>query len=184
MKLERGLTLIEMLVTIALISLLLLGVFEIYYSFSKTYTKQNASMDVAISAARIVDEVNEMGLQARSVLASHTINGSAYSTGTSTLVLQLPAVSGSGDVVSNTYDYAVFYQSGTSAYVSMDADAASSRKDVTRTLTSVLGSLTFTYDNGDPSLSNSILVDVTTHSTTSQQSFDTHLTHTVYLRNK
>jgi hypothetical protein len=100
------------------------------------------------------------------------------------VVFEIPSINSSGNILSNTYDYAVLFSSTTNIYRIMDANASSARVDSTKKLTDVLQNLTLTYDNGTPSAANSIMVNILTSTTTKGKTPKTHLRQTIYLRNK
>lgn len=180
---SRGFTLIESIIVIFLFALVMLAVVDMYISFNKSYSKQVASINTSLSAAALMDEVLKMGLQANAVVSSHTYSGTTYNSNGSTLVLSLPSIDASGNILSSKYDYAIFYLSGSTTYRVLDVDASSVRPPGSRKLSDVVGELAFTYNNGIPSSATKVTVDATTTSTAESQTFTTHLTQEVNLRN-
>lgn len=180
---QRGFTLIESIIVIFLFALVMLAVTDMYISFNKSYSKQVASINTSLSAAALMDEVQRTTLQANAVVASHVYSGTTYTTSTTTLVLSLPSIDGSGNIVSNKYDYAIFYLAGSTTYRILDTDASSARAPSSKKLSDVIGSLAYTYNNVTPSSSTMITIDATTTSTAEGQTFQKHLTQQVNLRN-
>jgi Tfp pilus assembly protein PilV len=179
----RGFSLIETILVIFLFTLIMLAVVNVFLGFDKNYYVQNASINTSQTAAAIMDEVHRHALQASAVASSHAYSGTTYTSGTSTLVLTLPSIDSSGDIVSNEYDYAIFYLTGSTSYRILDADASSARAPGSKKLSDVVGDLYFTYDTGTPSSASRVTVDATTTSTVKGQQFQVHLQQTIYLRN-
>jgi len=182
-KLVYGFTLIEVLITIALFAILMLGIVQLYVVYGRTIELQQSSVGVALGGSSILDAVRAAGLQASNVIAAHTFSGISYNSGTTTALFELPAIDSSGAILANTYDYIGIYASSTSAYRIVDAAPGSSRVSEEKQLTSVLGALTFTYDNPSfPSVAR-ITVDATTSAVVRGKTVQTHLRGLIYLRN-
>ena len=180
---KRGFTLVEVVIVIFLFTLVMLAVVDLFISFNTSYSKQVANIGTAQSAAAFMNEVQRDVLQANSVAASHLYSGTTYTSDASTLVLTLPSVDASGNVVATMYDYAIFYLTGSTTYRIMDVDASSARAPGSKKLSDVMSYLTFTYNNVTPSSATNVTVDATTSATVKTQTFQTHLTQQIYLRN-
>ncbi len=180
---KRAFTIIEVLVVIAIFSIVMMAVLELYLNFYKTYAIQNAIINNSYSAGAILNETANLVHQANTIVTSKVFSGSSYTTSSSTLILEIPSITSSGDVVSGKYDYAVMYFASTSLYRMLSADAASSRTSGTKLLSNVVNSFSFTFNSGTPSLATRVIVDLITQSIVKQQTLQTHLTGTVYLRN-
>jgi prepilin-type N-terminal cleavage/methylation domain-containing protein len=183
MKNPRGFTLVETLIVIFLFSLIMLAVVDLYVGFNKSYSKQSASINTSLSAAALVDEVKRLALQANAVVASRAFNGVTHTSSATTLVLSLPSIDASGNILSAKYDYAAFYLTGSTTYRILEVDASSARPSGSRKLSDVVSDLLFTYNNVTPSLATMVTVDATTSSIAEQQLFQTHLTQRINLRN-
>lgn len=179
----RAFTLIEVAITVALFIVLALGVEQLYVVYTRVVNVQTASIGAALGASSIMDAVKNAGLQADHVVASHAFSGTTYSSGTSTVVFELPSVDASGSVIGSSFDYIGIYATGTSAYRVTDAAAGSARASGQKLLTSFLSSLSFTYDNSSfPSVA-SVIADATTSAVSHGQTTQVHLSEHVYLRN-
>jgi prepilin-type N-terminal cleavage/methylation domain-containing protein len=180
----RGFSLIETVVVIAISAIVMLGVYEIYITFGNSYLYQNARINNASGAALFMNEFNELSLQASAIVTSRTISGTTYTTGSTTLVYEIPAINSSGDIVATTYDYAILYSSSTNAYRILDANGSSARISGSKRLSDTLSNLTFTYNDTATTSSTAVTADITTNTTVKSQNFSTHLIQQVYLRNK
>lgn len=180
---KPGFSLVETVIVVGLVAGLMLAIIELFINFNTSYDLQNANINNSYSAAAFLNETEELSLQADSVVASRTINSTTYTSGTSTLVLELPSIDSSGDIISNAHDYAVMYVASSSVYRVLQADAASVRHSGTKLFSDVVNSLTFTYNNVSPASTTKIAIDIITQKQIKQKTLQTHLTQTVYLRN-
>src|SRR3989338_2469115 len=98
-----------MLVTLALSVLLMAALVELYRGYSSLFVLEQLHFTLGTSANRAMTGIQDDARQARQVLASHAISGTTYTTGASTLVLELPSVDAGGTVIAGAFDYAVFY---------------------------------------------------------------------------
>ncbi len=159
-KRESGFTIIEIVIVLAISSLILLGLMVLYNNYYKVYNSQEATARVVSGSALIGSEIQNTAKQANAILASRNISGTVYTTNSNTVVFSLPAVSNSGSLIPNEYDYVVFYINGTKLYKLVSAHANSFRKSNTRQLSDVVGSVNFSYNNGDFALVNRVDVAI------------------------
>lgn len=145
---NSGFTLIETIIVVALFAIMIVAIFGLFDYHAKIYKYQEALVRVSGSARSALNAIQFYTLQAHAVLASQTVNGTAYtSNGSSTMILQLPALNGSGNIISNTWDYVVFHVNGANLIETIQADPASSRNSGDVLLSDSLQSIVFTYDN-------------------------------------
>ena len=180
---KRAFTIIEVLVVIAIFSIVMMAVLELYLNFFKTYAIQNATINNSYSAGAILNETENLVHQANAIVGSKVVSGTSYTTGSTTIILEIPSITSSGDIVSGKYDYAVMYLASTGIYRVLSSDAASSRVSGRKLLSEVVNSFSLTYNSGTPALATRVIEDIVTQSQVKQQTLQTHLTGTVYLRN-
>ena len=180
---SRAFTLIEVLVTTALSAILLFVVIQLHIVYGRTIVFKQTSIGVALGGSNIIDAVRMAGSQARSVVATHSFSGVGYTSSTTTVIFELPAIDASGGIIPNAYDYIGIYASSSNAYRSIDAAPGSARISGQKRLTNVLSSLSFTYDSPlFPSVTN-ITINATTSATIRGDMTQTHLRSRMYLRN-
>lgn len=178
-----GFTIVETLIVVVIVTLIGAAMLELFISYDTVLSNQSAAVEADTSATAIVNAVRDAVLQADAIVSSHTFSGTLVTTGSAALVVRLPAVDSAGTIVANTYDYYGFYASGKDAHLAVDADAASDRTDVSKRLSTVLSSMTFTYPAGDATQATSTTVDVVTSAGVGQATQTRHLVEQVYLRN-
>jgi prepilin-type N-terminal cleavage/methylation domain-containing protein len=180
---NRGFTLMEILVSIGVMSLIAVVLINVYTGYNTVFAVQQVRAEVNGSAREIADEFKKTVLQASNVVISHDFSGVTYSSTATTSVLKMPSIDGAGDVVPASYDYVAFYASSTTAYKVTDGASGSARASSTRRLSSTLDTLAFTYNNANVSLATSTDVEIQTQKTIKGQTFTAHLRETARLRN-
>lgn len=173
---------LETIVVISVTTLSLLALSNLFLVFNSIYSDQQASMATAGSAGAAMNALEAAVLPADHVLASHPFGGTTYTSGATTLVLELPAVDSSGSILA-AKDYVVFYASSTDLYRLTAATAGSTRTSGTKLFSTTLSALSFTYDNADFTQVTSVTADIRTSAQVKQQAFESHLREQIYLRN-
>jgi len=181
---KRGFTLIETVVVVAISAVALIALANLFFIFNSIYGYQQAFMAAAGSSGASMNAFELSVLPAGQILASHDFSGTTYSSGANTLVLELPSVNSSGDIIQGTNDYVAFYTSSTKLYRLTQAAAGSVRVSELKQLSATLLSLDLTYDNADLTKATNVIVDIQTRSSFKQQTVRSHLSEQLYLRNK
>jgi prepilin-type N-terminal cleavage/methylation domain-containing protein len=181
---KRGFSAIEVIIVVALSTIVMSAIYSIYLTYNSTYLVQNASIAASESAAFFMNDFAEIGRQSSAIVSTRTFSGVSYSTGSTTLILEVPAIDSNSNVLPNTYDYAVFYSTSTSVYRIFEANALSYRASTTKKYSDIVSNLTFTYNNGTPSLATSTAADITSKTQVKLNTIQTRLKHQIYLRNK
>lgn len=180
---QAGFTLIETLVTAAIVVILSWVLIGMYLNYTAFHARQGASLEMVLTAGQLANRLHMNAAQASTIADTHTFAGTAYTSSADTLVLQLPAVNASGDILPATYDYVAYYATGTIAYELIDANAGSIRLSGSKTLSTTVESLSFTYQ-ASPSSSGWVEMDLQTETASSSAATTTtHITERSYLRN-
>ena len=182
-KPQQGFTLVEAMVVVAVSVILIIALLNLYDGYNRVYNSQQNLIRVAGSAGAIINDLQIYVSQADQVLGSHTFSGTNYSSGTNTLVLEIPTVDSGGNILTGKFDYAAYYASGTKVYRLLQTDASSSRASILKQLSDSASSLSFAYDNGDFTQVQQVNVNVQTQIQVKQQAIVSHLTQSLYLRN-
>lgn len=180
---KKGFTLIEVIFAVAILILIFAALTYLYNNYYNVYFYQQTSVSVADSAHATMKELQNTALQADKIIASHTFSGNVYNTDQHTLVLEIPSIDGSQNIVSGKYDYAVFYITGTNLYKRVQADAASSRSSGLTTISGMVTALTFTYNNANLSQASEISTDMQVQKAAGKRTVIYHLKQEIYLRN-
>lgn len=180
---NRGFTLIETLVAIAISVIALTALVNLFFIFNSTYGNQQAFMAAAGSAGGSMNALEAAILPASHVLASRNFSGTTYSSSATTLVLELPAVNSSGNIIPGVNDYVVFYPSSATLYRLVQAGVGSIRVSGLTTLSTTLSSISYTYDDADFTQVTNVTADIVTQAQFKQQTVQGHLNEQMYLRN-
>lgn len=181
---SRGFTLIEVATVVFIFSLIVIALYTVYTNYDKILAQQEIYIDTAGSIGASFNDIRSSVLQADHVVSSHTFSGTTLTSTTTSLVLELPSIDSSGNIVAASYDYVGYYMTGTKLERLSDINAASARTSSSRALSATLNTLSFTYDNVDPASVTNVTVDATTSETYRTKSTTAHLRETMYLRNK
>lgn len=184
-KRQKGFTIIEIVIVIFLFSILLLGLFTIFEWQQRIYSLEMAEMQATSGARAALNEFSESIAQAKNIITSRTVSGTTYSTSGNNLVLELPAVNASGQIIGGGNDYIIFYTNGTSLYKLIDPVNESVRVGGTKLLTDKLQNLSLTYNNGGYIQANQIDIAIITRAFyRGNQSVTVNLDQKAFLRNK
>lgn len=179
-----GFTLIETTIIIALSVSMMLALGTLIYNFNTTSSYGKASSQSFGSATTIMKEIESLALPAKAILQTHTFSSGTYTSTSTSLVLEIPSIDNSGNVIANTYDYAAFYVSGTTtAYRLLEAHASSIRLSGTKKLSTFVSSLTFSFGNTDFTKVGSTTVDIQTEARVKQDVISSHQREHIRLRN-
>lgn len=179
-----GMTLVEMLVSIALFSMIMLSLCGIVVSYYKLFDVQKASINVGTTAHATLDAFERAGRSADAVVASHRFSGVTYATGQNAVIFEIPSVDVDKQIIPGIYDYIALVASGTDVYQISDAWNRSVRPSGMWHLSDVLSSLVFTYDTPNPVSASAVTAEVSTAGTVGARTLSTRLTERVYLRNR
>ena len=180
---RRGTTLVEAVVIVAVSVVVLIALVNLFFVFNMIYGYQQAFIATAGSAGISLNALEASVLPAEAVLVSRSFSGTTYTSGATTLVLALPAVDDSGEMLSGVTDYVAFYASSTEFYRLVEAGAGSVRLSGRTKLSSTLFSVSFTYDNADFTQVRNVTADFETRGTFKQALLTSRLHGSWHLRN-
>ncbi len=184
MKREQGFTLVELIIVLAICTVLMLGFLSLFEWHQKIYTLEQADVR-ATSAVRTT--LNHMSLyiaQGYEIKATRNVSGTDYTTSSNTVILQLPSVNSSGNVIAATFDYIVFYLDDGSIYQLIEAGSGSTRDSGSKLLADNVNAFTLTYNNGDVSLASEVTIDLQTQIPIRGSTVDARVIDTIFLRNR
>ncbi len=179
---RRAFSLIETMIVVAIGTSMFIILGFLLTRFNGSIAYEQASSQSSGSASVFMKEVESLAFPADAILQSHTFASGTYASATTTLVLEIPAIDSSGNVIANTYDYAAFYATSTDAYRLLEADALSARTSGTKLLSSPVSSLSFTYGNSDFTKVGSTPVDIHTRAVVKQNVLVDHRHDIIRLR--
>ncbi|OGE82788.1 MAG: hypothetical protein A3B10_03895 [Candidatus Doudnabacteria bacterium RIFCSPLOWO2_01_FULL_44_21] len=153
-----GFTLIEMIIVVFLVGSLSLVVASLFFGQDKIYHTQMMELGVTNDARMALDDIDAF-VRMTDVLVS---SQGGYTLGAQTLILQIPSINASSQIIPATYDYVVYSLSGSNLDRIIMPDDASSRVSTTKRVASRVNGLVFTYDNANPNLVKYVTTNITT----------------------
>lgn len=150
---RRGVSLMETIIVIGIMSVLMLVVTQIFLLNYEIVDKQSGRAANETGAILAAKTISQMTRGASAVEASHVFSGTTRTSSSTTLVLKMPSIDSSGNVLAATFDYVAIYRHTTNTdelHVAIDAATGSYRQDGSRRLTANNQTLTFFYN--DPTL--------------------------------
>ena len=154
---SHGFSLMELVVVIGIFAVCSVILTALFIGQNRMYETETAELNITSDARTVFDDVDNYVRQSIRVISSY----SSYTTGPQVLILQVQSVNASNQLVAGTYDYIVYYLTGTNFNRTIFPDPASSRPAVTKQLASRINSLAFTYNNADYSLVTAVTTDLT-----------------------
>ncbi len=115
MKFHRGLTLIELLVTISILGLIVVVVGNLFISSTRLGNDEQIRIDVGESTSRVLGPLDEILRQGKEVLPTAVIDGTTYTSSATVLVFSLPSLDSAGSTISGTSDTAVIFLDSSNA---------------------------------------------------------------------
>jgi hypothetical protein len=180
----RGVTTLELAVSTAVGATIFTILGAIFIAQGRYFAIEDAIAETQYQAFQILDTAGLYALSSSGVVSSRTIGGVAYSTGTSTVVLELPSIDGSDSVLVNAYDYVAMGLDPDDASrftVAIDASTNSARVDALRSPGSLVDKLIFRYNTTDPTAATAIELYVRTRKDARGQEILTPLGKIYYL---
>jgi hypothetical protein len=181
---NRCFSLAETVIATAILIFILVALLALYNNYFKSYNNQEARIAMGGSAREAVKELQSAALQADQIVASHSFSGTTYTTNGNTVILEIPSIDGSGNIIDGKNDYVVFYLTGKNLYRRIEVDAASSRPSGQNKISDVVSTLSFVYDNADLSEATKIETDLEMQKISGGQNVSYELHQETYLRNK
>jgi hypothetical protein len=161
----------------------LLGLVHLFFTFNTLYGHQQAYLATSGSAAAAMNAFEAAIAPARRALASRAFAADTYTSATSSLVLELPAVDEDGDIIADTYDYVAFYVASSTLYWVTEADEESVRVSEIKQSSPTLEELELTYDNETFAEVRTITVDLSMRATVKDEVIETRRIEDLHLRN-
>lgn len=167
---QEGFTLLELLVA-ATITIIMAGLlFGVFVQSNSTFYIQRNKVNQSTSLTDSLKTINDL-IKISSAVVNQYVNGSTtYTSNLSTMVLQLPAIDGSGNNLLSDFDYAVISQDATNSKIlrlQIFVSASSFRKAKNQILSTDLSKVNFFYydNNGSvvsPALSTRVNITLNT----------------------
>ena len=182
---KAGFTLSELLVVMTLFVIISVGMMTMYSAQFRLSKNEISLTDAQAKVKAVINAVLPYVASANNILTSTVINSVTYTSDTDTLVVSLPTVDNSDEVVEGQSDIVVYNLSGTDLVRIIDAQASSKRTDGTKTLLSELDDLDFVYEvEANPAQSTWVNITLTKQVATYNDVNTIDVSNRVFLKNK
>jgi len=159
-----GFTIAEVLVVTGLFMIMFVFGIGILISNNRFYNTQSASIRAVNSIRDAGDKLSEFARSASAFVDSYVYNSTLYEAGSALVILNVPAVDASGDIISSASDYMIL---GRDPSVSdrliliVAPHASSSRKERVLEFSDKLSGISFVYDSFPASSAKNVVYDIT-----------------------
>lgn len=161
-KVQSGFTLAEVIIAMSIVVIVGTLLLVILVNNTGLFYQQSTILNQGVGINDSLSKIRTSIKEANAVSANYTSGSTTYTTGSSELVLQLPAIDSSGNKIFNIFDYAVFNITQNRLYLKVFPDSASGsvRKNADLILTQNVDSIKFDYlDNNNQLLINPVQAD-------------------------
>ena len=165
---NRGITLIETMMGLAISALLVVILSYCLIIVLRLNEAQKTVSALTSSTDRGIYRISSSIQQSSQILSSAVIFGTTHTTSSSALVLKIPTVNSSGQIISGSYDTVVYRRNPSDLSELQeitDAEAGSARFDGTHLIARFVTNLLFRYNNSNYSLASTATVFLKTGTT-------------------
>lgn len=191
MKRDSAFSLTELLVVIAILTIVSGILVGIFIGGFRIFNQQSAAIETQSQAKLVTSTITRDVQQANKVIQSRTFGFYLFTSSSDTLILELPSIDNSQNIIQGKFDYEVFYLDPANPQklkLKREVALESSRRSETKTIANLIENLTFVYKKGSievlPSDSEIITIKVTNSRTSYGKLYSTSLTGQAKLRNK
>ncbi len=184
---NNGTSLVEIIVYIFIGVLIALVITEIFISQTQIGDKQSAKTDIERNSVSGINTLKTITQSAITVVASRTFGSDLFVSGSDTLILKLPAVDSSGDLVAGSSDYVVFFRDPVNPAllkITTEAGTGSARIPGTKIISSFVDSIEFGYNKSNITDSDAITITIITSTASGSETFRSTSQARINLRNK
>lgn len=176
----------EGMTVIGVMAIILVMVSEIFTVSYDIFIKQSARSENETGAVLAARAISEAARGADSIESSYVINGTTYTTSANVLVLKLPTIDASNNVVPASYDHMAIYRHSaqtTKIFADIDAAAGSKRIDGQKLMTANNTIMQFRYNDPDVASADRVQVYLVNSQTKRQTVLTTKAWTAIFMRN-
>lgn len=141
----KGLTLVEILIAMAIATIVGLLLVVIMVNSAGLFYKQSSKLQEGLNINDALSKIRGSIKQSSGIVASYISGGTTYTSSATQIVLKVPAIDNVGNIIADTFDYIIFYQEQSQLRYKLFPDAASSRQSQDQIFSTSVDSLTFKY---------------------------------------
>lgn len=182
----RGMTIIETLVSLFVGIILVVALTQSFVILLRLNDAQKIVSRLTLHADRGIARIAKVTQESKQILANAVILGTTYTTSATELVLQVPSVNASGQLINGSFDTVAYRRNPSSTDQLLeitDGQTGSIRTDGTRIVSQFVTNLIFRYNNSTPTSATIVTVFIKTGSTVHGTPKESANQTTVKLRN-
>lgn len=144
---EKGLTLVEVLISSSIAALVGGLLIMIMVNSTGLFYEESSKVSMGLNTNEALAQVRKSIKESSAILPSYVAGSVTYTSGESTIVLKVPSLDSSGNIISSTFDYFVFSRDLTNLRFKTFPDPVSSRKAQDQIFSTSLDDLRIQYFN-------------------------------------
>jgi len=144
---KNGLTLIEVVLAAGIAAIIGVLLLVIIINSAGLYSKEASKVSQGLNNNDALNMVRKSIKESSAVAAQYVSGSTTYTSGTTQLILKLPSIDSSNNIIPNTTDYFVFFLDTTKLRLKVFPDNTSSRKSQDQIFSTSVNSLNFQYFN-------------------------------------
>ncbi len=164
----KGVTLIELIIAISLSSVVGMLLLVIIVNSAGLFYHESSKLSEGLNINDALSKIRSTIKQSNIVAASYASGSTTYTSGSTQLVLKVASIDSTNNLISNVYDFFVFYLNQKELRFKVFPDAASFRKVQDQIFSSSVDSLNFQYFDLSsppktvaPNLANKVRISLT-----------------------
>lgn len=144
---KNGLSLLEVVIAMGIATVVGVLLVAIIINSSGLYTKESAKLSQGQNINDALSSIREAIKASSGVMASYIGGSTTYTSSSTQLVLKLSSIDSSNNLISQTFDYFVYFLDQNKLRLKTFPDPASSRKAQDQIFSTSVDSLLFQYFN-------------------------------------
>lgn len=144
---EKGVTLVELLIASSIAVIIGALLLAVLINSAGIFYKQTSRVNQGLNSNDALNLVRQSIKESNGAAASYQVDSKTYISSSNELILKIPSIDAQGNVISETYDYFVFYKDQDKLFLKSFPDTQSSRKAQNQILASNVVSVFFQYLN-------------------------------------
>lgn len=143
----KGFTLLEMVITMGLVSIIGLLLVVIIVNSTGIFYKESSKLSEGLNINDALLSIRDNIKESSGVVASYTAGSTTYTSSSTQLVLKLASIDTTNNLISNTFDYFVYFLDQKKLRLKSFPDAQSARKAQDQIFSTSVDSVLFQYFN-------------------------------------
>ena len=143
----KGLSLVEVLIAMGIAIVVGALLLVVIVNSSGLFYKQSSKVEEGLNINDALLQIRSSIKDARSVVSSYSDGSTTYTTGSTELILKIPSIDNSNNIINETFDYYVFFLDQQKFLFKSFPDIASFRKAQNQIFSTKVDSLVFEYFN-------------------------------------